>query len=445
MVLRWKRSSSAPAPESNTTQLNNSANAPQQFANRSVGNQRVTAAQAFQESPTYADKRSAVEIGNSARDRKPVTYSNNGNPLRTVQQVAYQQPVNPPQAGGQFADPFGDAPAANPQQGLPELPNLGNEFNNGAQLGDQPQPGDPLGRPEAPPAPEFVEPNINNRPFQNAPSPGDLRDSAAPSDDVSPFDRSQSTEPEAVQLPESDSSLPQLPGRGGVGANALSCNELREQVRSRPISNVSLNVSPQFGQGLRRGDPTSNDKLNDFASNSENRPWADYKGNHFVTGRMVDMKDNVVFIEADGVTRTIPYLDLSDDDVAYISKAWNIPGACGTGYEKFVGRNFVPSQVQWTASGLCHKPAYFEDPQLERYGHEVGPVLQPLLSTAHFFGNVAILPYKMGIHPPNECQYSLGYIRPGNCAPYMMQPFPWSLRGAAAQAGFVTGAAALIP
>ena len=60
-------------------------------------------------------------------------------------------------------------------------------------------------------------------------------------------------------------------------------------------------------------------------------------------------------------------------------------------------------------------------------------------------GYIAVLPYKMGIHPPNECQYSLGYYRPGNCAPYMLPPIPWSLRGAAAQAGFVTGAAGLIP
>jgi hypothetical protein len=39
----------------------------------------------------------------------------------------------------------------------------------------------------------------------------------------------------------------------------------------------------------------------------------------------------------------------------------------------------------------------------------------------------------------------LGYIRPGNCAPYMVQPFPWSLRGGLVQAGAVVGAAAILP
>ena len=99
----------------------------------------------------------------------------------------------------------------------------------------------------------------------------------------------------------------------------------------------------------------------------------------------------------------------------------------------------------WTASALCHKPLYFEDVQLERYGHSAGPIAQPFLSTAHFFGNIAILPYKMGINPPNECQYALGYYRPGSCAPYMIEPFPLSLRGALYQTAFVAGLITLLP
>ena len=72
--------------------------------------------------------------------------------------------------------------------------------------------------------------------------------------------------------------------------------------------------------------------------------------------------------------------------------------------------------------------------QLERYGHTRGPIVQPMVSGAHFFVNVALLPYKMGINPPNECQYPLGYYRPGSCAPWMLQPFPLSGRGAATAA-----------
>jgi hypothetical protein len=106
---------------------------------------------------------------------------------------------------------------------------------------------------------------------------------------------------------------------------------------------------------------------------------------------------------------------------------------------EFKGRNWCRTNFAWKASGLCHKPLYFEDVQLERYGHSWNPVLQPFMSAGHFFASVALLPYHMGINPPHECVYALGYYRPGSCAPYMIEPFPLSLRGAAFEAAAVTG------
>ncbi len=70
----------------------------------------------------------------------------------------------------------------------------------------------------------------------------------------------------------------------------------------------------------------------------------------------------------------------------------------------------------WTASALCHKPAYFEEVQVERYGHTWGPWVQPFVSAGHFFLIVPALPYAMGLYPPNECVYTLGYYRVGSCA-----------------------------
>ena len=40
-----------------------------------------------------------------------------------------------------------------------------------------------------------------------------------------------------------------------------------------------------------------------------------------------------------------------------------------------------------------------------------------------------ILPYKMGLELPNECIYTLGYYRPGDCSPYLFDPLPISVRG----------------
>jgi hypothetical protein len=113
--------------------------------------------------------------------------------------------------------------------------------------------------------------------------------------------------------------------------------------------------------------------------------------------------------------------------------------------QMFGGRCWEQITYMWKASALCHKPLYFEDEQLERYGHSFTPCLQPFVSGAHFFTRPFILPYCMGVEPPHECVYALGHYRPGNCAPYMCNPVPLSLRGALIQAGAATGAASILP
>lgn len=123
-----------------------------------------------------------------------------------------------------------------------------------------------------------------------------------------------------------------------------------------------------------------------------------------------------------------------------------LPPECSINGEPFYGRHFGQTCYMWKASALSTKAAYFEDTQLERYGHtKVCPVLQPIVSGARFFATVPIIPYKMGVTPPNECVYTLGHHRPGNCVPYMREPFPISVRGALFQAGAVAGGIALVP
>ncbi len=99
----------------------------------------------------------------------------------------------------------------------------------------------------------------------------------------------------------------------------------------------------------------------------------------------------------------------------------------------------------WKASALCHKPLYFEDVHLERHGHSWGPVMQPIMSGAHFFTRIPVLPYCMGIQAPNECVYTLGHYRPGSCAPYMIDPIPFTWRAAFFQAGATVGVAGILP
>ena len=94
------------------------------------------------------------------------------------------------------------------------------------------------------------------------------------------------------------------------------------------------------------------------------------------------------------------------------ASAGDIPQECGLGdrsSSRGAGRR---KTYTWKASGLCHKPLYFEDEQLERYGHACcGPLLQPLVSAGKFFLTLPVLPYEMGLYPPNECIYTLGVYR----------------------------------
>lgn len=87
----------------------------------------------------------------------------------------------------------------------------------------------------------------------------------------------------------------------------------------------------------------------------------------------------------------------------------------------------------WQASAICHLPLYFEEPMLERNGQQRFPCLQPMISGAHFFGNIALLPYSMQMNRPWCEQSSLGPYRPGTCAPALYRRPPFRADAATAQ------------
>jgi len=83
-------------------------------------------------------------------------------------------------------------------------------------------------------------------------------------------------------------------------------------------------------------------------------------------------------------------------------------------------RPWGPVCYCWEAPSLCYGPLYFEETNLERHGYSQTYLrgVQPLVSSAHFFGTVAVLPYLLVAEPPRECVYTLGEYRPGNCVPF---------------------------
>jgi hypothetical protein len=136
---------------------------------------------------------------------------------------------------------------------------------------------------------------------------------------------------------------------------------------------------------------------------------------------------------------------LADISTNIAAEPGEFPVECGLGDEQFVPRDWQNMIFAWKASALCHKPLYFEDVQLERYGQTPSPLFQPLLSAARFYLVLPALPYMMGLEPPCECIYPLGYYRPGSCAPFIIPPVPISLRGALLEAGVWVAGVALVP
>ena len=111
---------------------------------------------------------------------------------------------------------------------------------------------------------------------------------------------------------------------------------------------------------------------------------------------------------------------------------------------------------QWDATCFYHRPLYFEEINLERYGYQCGDrscccscgrecCLQPVASAAHFFGTIPLLPYCMAVDCPGDHIYTLGHYRPGDCNPWRWHWPPCDPVAALSEGGDWVGLAAAIP
>ena len=210
--------------------------------------------------------------------------------------------------------------------------------------------------------------------------------------------------------------------------------EVRTSVRENLISKISLDITPNRREKLH--DPSEN----------KSRTWHDRANEPLATGVFRDFKNGRVWIEDEnGEVQKLPFSALSDEDHCFVAFIWGIPPEFTLDDAQYASRNWQGSSFAWKASEISHKPLYFEEPQLERYGHTLRPLAQSAVSGAHFFLNIAVLPYKSGIHPLHECQHPLGYYRPGSGAPWLVPPIPLSIRGGLAEAGAIVGGFFALP
>lgn len=87
----------------------------------------------------------------------------------------------------------------------------------------------------------------------------------------------------------------------------------------------------------------------------------------------------------------------------------------------YVQPEFALKTFAWAAPDIRYQPLYFEDVPLERYGQTPGPVRAELRSGLHFFRSAALLPVLMWQDHPSECDYPLGFCRPGTAVPFTWQ------------------------
>jgi len=112
---------------------------------------------------------------------------------------------------------------------------------------------------------------------------------------------------------------------------------------------------------------------------------------------------------------------------------------------EYVPRAASPTVFQWAPTNLYHYPLYFEDPSLERYGHTYHPLIQPFASTGRFATQLVGLPYQMTLHPIHSHDYTLGYYRPGECAPKKHYQIPFNEEATIVQAATIVGLILILP
>lgn len=147
------------------------------------------------------------------------------------------------------------------------------------------------------------------------------------------------------------------------------------------------------------------------------------------------------------VTEILPYADYQPTMAINrrVDPDLEAPEEVNLSQEPVQDRHMDPLLYQWHASNLHHYPLYFEDPNLERYGHAHHPLFQPFLSTGRMSLQLVGLPYQMTIDPVCKSVYTLGWYRPGECAPKQVYQIPWHTQAALNQAGVVTGAFFALP
>ena len=202
-----------------------------------------------------------------------------------------------------------------------------------------------------------------------------------------------------------DDYRPDSPSYGGgtdfLDPKAFSCDDFRKRIAAQTIDKISLDVSPPFRPDefdMRRYEELKAD----FEERQVLREWISRDGRELAKGRLRDLAyENAVIETEDGRIERLPISRLSEGDIAYITENWGLPRECLLEQVAYAPRAWTPTTMTWKASNLCHNPLYFEDVNLERYGHTRGPLLEPLVPVG------PLLRQRFGAALQDGCAYTV--------------------------------------
>lgn len=201
----------------------------------------------------------------------------------------------------------------------------------------------------------------------------------------------------------------------------------KEGIKEPLFKTASLNRQPLQVQGPLKGEtPTEIKKITEIS------PFADYE-------------PDPELAETDPCRNQCPRPDGLCDSSDENDRLTVCPELTPLSEEPYQPRQIPSSLYAWEAPNLYHNPLYFEDPQLERYGHTYNEVFQPFVSVGKFGVQLVGLPYQMTIDPVCKRKYTLGWYRPGECAPKKHYQIPFNCDAAAVQAAAATGIIFLVP
>jgi hypothetical protein len=121
-------------------------------------------------------------------------------------------------------------------------------------------------------------------------------------------------------------------------------------------------------------------------------------------------------------TTTLPEQSLDTSRADITLQSTDVPQDLATAqYDKFGSQQHVmgtsrygaPIDCHWRSPAFCHRPLYFEQVALERYG-VTNKVAQPVMSAARFYGTLPLLPVLVLRDVPEHRPSTLGYERPGS-------------------------------